>query len=129
MFQFTCNQFAQLPPRDDIPFSETRHAARCRAICWPLLADGERWAAEVLNLSCRGIGLIAQDHVPAGTLLSVHIKPPCSVLPIITLVRTVYARLHEHRWLLGGTFLNPFTDGELRQVLGLLCTSTNSAAG
>jgi hypothetical protein len=129
MFHFTFHRFAQLPRRDGVPLPEARHAVRCRAICWPLLADGERWPAGVLNLSCRGIGLLAQDHVPVGTLLSVHIKPPCSVLPVITLVRTVYARLHEHRWLLGGSFLNPFTEDELSHVLGLLSTSTNSATG
>jgi len=81
------------------------------------LLDGERWLADVLDLSKEGIGLLFDRRLNPDQVvtLSLHHRPrrfACE-LP----VRVIFAAQYEGVFLLGAEFTRQLTDEEMARLL------------
>jgi PilZ domain len=89
----------------------TRHPSNLQAICW--LAGSEiqgTWLARVRDISCGGVGLLAQHKVPLGAVLHVQLVAPNLVDQATLKAEVMFMSQHSSaEWILGCEFLTPLT--------------------
>jgi c-di-GMP-binding flagellar brake protein YcgR len=107
----------QKPAADDQRLWE-RFPCQVKAMCH-LVGAGESppLSAQVLNLSATGIGLLVQQAVGTGNLLSVELVP-LSGKPSRTMLACVVHATHqtEGTWALGCNFIRELSEQDLRNL-------------
>lgn len=109
-------------PLDD-PGHERRAAVRQR-FDWDVACEltsygvGERWAAQVRDISAEGLGLVLDRAFDAGTVLEVELASRDGSLAYTVVARVSHSRpLADGQWLAGCSFVGKVSDDELRDLL------------
>ena len=79
---------------------------------------GERWTAQVLDISAEGLGLGLDRVFESGTVLEVELASRDGTLAYTVVARVSHSRpFGEGRWLAGCSFVGRVSDEELRDIL------------
>jgi hypothetical protein len=77
------------------------------------------WKAPVHDLSTVGIGVVLEQPVEPGTVVSVELPNRTWNCCHLKLLRVVHVTPQpDNRWLVGSTFLHRLTDDEFRALVG-----------
>jgi DNA-binding NarL/FixJ family response regulator len=87
--------------------------------CYPLSAPtGERWRAELCDISASGARLVLDRPVEAGTLLVLELPATSEAPPRRFVARAIrVALMSEGRWTLGCVFARRLSDARLEALL------------
>jgi hypothetical protein len=75
-----------------------------------------RQAARVVNLSARGVALLVDQEIPAGTLLSAELQADPHAQPLTILVCVVHVSARAQQWVLGCDFIHHLPETELKAL-------------
>lgn len=90
-------------------------ATSCRLIA---AVEGDSWPGRVRNISAGGVSLVLSQPVESGTLLAVELRSTIRNFSRLVQVRVVYCIEHPSGdYILGGAFVLPLTDDELKAFL------------
>jgi hypothetical protein len=87
---------------------------------WRVLGrqSGESWGARVNDLSTSGISLHVPCWIRPGTVLVVRLHGAGERFSRPLPMRVMHATQQaEHEWLIGGMFVRPLNDEEVRQLV------------
>jgi PilZ domain-containing protein len=91
-----------------------RYASCLKTICHIATSQGGFVRdAKVHDLSTDGVGLILEERVEPGTLLSVELENSLKSLFRTVLARVVHVRKQADAWLVGCTFIRGLENGEV----------------
>lgn len=78
---------------------------------------GEGWVARVLNISTGGIGLHLGEDFKVGTLLTLGLHGQVHTLEPVRVRVVHHSQKDDGTWILGGAFLKPLSEDELKRLL------------
>jgi hypothetical protein len=85
---------------------------------WIALVGPHHWAATVLDISATGLALLAARSYEAGHEMKVEFLDRANRTWHAKRVRVVHCTLQvKHVWMIGGEFVEPFTDEEFQALL------------
>jgi hypothetical protein len=89
--------------------------ATCQLIEDP---DRKSWPARVVNISANGIGLLVDQPVPTGSLLSLNLENTAHHSARTILACVVHSTSRpEHEWALGCNFIRELSESDLKALL------------
>ncbi len=88
------------------------------AFPWLALLGPNRWLATVRNISAGGIGFASSHIYPAGFQTTIELLNVAAHTLVIKSSRVAHCTPRGgHIWILGASFVEPFTDQELKDLL------------
>src|SRR5262249_1739721 len=101
-----CPAEARAHPRYEVPPGTV-----CRLLT---ITGGESLTAEVVNISCGGVRLVAEMPLARGTVLMTELKSRSGLFARALLTHVIHVGQEDDgRFSMGGEFLDPLTDEEL----------------
>jgi hypothetical protein len=99
--------------------ASTRYPCNLATSCRLVAAlAGEAWPGRVRNISAGGISLVLNHEVNSGDLISIELRSTTRNFTRAIQVRTIYCIEHPSGdWILGGSFVQPLSDDELKAFL------------
>lgn len=114
-------------PTSPLPAEEPGHERRAavrQRFDWDVACEltsygvGERWTAQVRDISVEGLGLVLDRAFESGTVLEVELASRDGTLAYTVVARVSHSRpLDAGRWLVGCSFVGRVNDDELRDLL------------
>lgn len=105
------------------PAPDERRASVRQRFDWDVACEltsygvGERWSAQVRDISADGLGLVLDRHFDPGTILEVEIGSADGSLAYTVVARVSHSkRLDNGQWLAGCSFVGRVSDEELRDL-------------
>ncbi len=91
-------------------------------VCHPVASkSGIHWSVKIQDISATGIGLLVNYRFETGTILAVDLRSTTTDFACTALVRVVHLTVvtaHPSlHWIVGGAFLTPLTEEELKALI------------